>query len=140
MQQFEQIYHAKQKTIVAYFQAGGKISLGTDHFSNGNYLAGFGAHRELDAFVRSGIPPVDAIRIGTINGATALGIEKDHGSIDVGKSADLFVITGNPLENIRHTRSVETVVRAGRVHSTAELLESIKGKLGPASEDEARDW
>ncbi len=140
VQQFEQIYQAKQKTIAAFYQAGGKISLGTDHFSNGNYLAGFGAHRELDAFVRSGIPPVDAIRIGTINGAMALGIEKDHGSIDVGKSADLFVITGNPLENIRNTRNVETVIRAGRVHSAAGLLEGIRGKLGPASVDEAENW
>ena len=75
MELFERIYLAKQKTIVEFWKAGGRITLGTDHFSNGNFLPGFGAHREMDALVRSGIPTGQVIKIATINGAKALGIE-----------------------------------------------------------------
>ena len=137
---FEEIYLAKQKTIGEFFQAGGRICLGTDHFSDGTYLPGFGAHRELDALVRSGIPAGDAILIGTINGAKALGIDKEHGSIEVGKSADLFIINGNPLKNIRHTRNVDQVMTRGKIYRASKLLDTVKGRLGPANDEEAKDW
>lgn len=140
VQQFEQIYQAKQKTISAFHEAGGKITLGTDHFSDGEYLPGFGVHRELDALVRNGIPAADAIRIATINGAKALGIDADHGSIEPGKSADLFVITGDPLEQIRRTRNVQWVMTRGRLYDSQALLESVRGKLGPQDESEMGAW
>lgn len=140
MMQFDAIYRAKLKTIAAYHKAGGKITLGTDHFSNGNFLPGFGYHRELDALVRAGIAPADAIRIGTINGAKAMKIEADHGSIDLGKSGDLCVVTGSPLQNIRNTRNVTKVVRAGVVYDSKQLLDSVKGKLGPKDKSETRAW
>ena len=140
MELFEKIYRAKQKTIFAFWKAGGRITMGTDHFSNGNYLPGFGAHRELDALVRSGIPAGQALRIGTINGAQALGIDDKHGSIEVGKSADLFVVRGNPLQDIRRTRQVQQVMTRGSLHKASDLLNSIKGSLGPKNESEAGDW
>ncbi len=140
MMQFDAIYRAKLKTIAAYHEAGGKVTLGTDHFSNGNYLPGFGYHRELDALVRAGISPADAIRIGTINGARAMKIDANHGSIEVGKSADLCIITGNPLSSIRNTRNVRKVVRAGNVYDSKRLLDSVRGKLGPKDESEERAW
>jgi imidazolonepropionase-like amidohydrolase len=137
---FEKIYQVKQKTIRAFYEAGGKITLGTDHFSDGSFLPGFGVHRELDALVRSGIPPVDAIRIATINGARALGIDKNHGSLETGKSADLYVVSGNPLKNIRNTRNGKIVVRAGKVYQCDSLLRGVQGKLGPHSEQEIEGW
>ena len=137
---FEKIYQVKQKTIKAFYDAGGKITLGTDHFSDGSYLPGFGIHRELDAFVRSGIQPVDAIRIGTINGAKAMGIDKDHGSIVPGKFGDLYVIKGNPLKQIRNTRNGLWVVKQGVQYSCQELMKSARGKLGPNNDEEAKDW
>ncbi len=140
MEVFEKIYAAKQKTISAFHEAGGKLSMGTDHVSNGTYLPGFGAHRELDAFARNGIPAADVLLIGTINGARALKIDKDYGSIETGKVADLFVVKGNPLEKIRNTRNVEFVMRAGKIHQASELLDSVKGKLGPANEAETEAW
>lgn len=140
MMQFDAIYRAKLKTIAAFHEAGGLISLGTDHFSNGEFLPGFGFHRELDALVRGGIPESDAIRIGTINGARAMKIEKDHGSIEPGKVADLCIVTGNPLTNIRNTRNVNKVVRGGTVHDSQQLLDSVRGKLGPKDESEKAAW
>ena len=140
MQVFEDIYLAKQKTISAFFETGGKLSLGTDHVSDGRWLPGFGVHRELDAYVRNGIPEADAILIGTINGAKTLRIDNQFGTIEKEKIADLVIVEGNPLENIRNTRNVLQVVRAGKVHEAAKLLDSVKGKLGPKDESEVDDW
>lgn len=140
MMKFDAIYRAKLKTIAAYHKAGGKITTGTDHFSSGEFLPGFGFHRELDALSRAGIPNADVLRIGTINGATAMKLEADHGSIAVGKVADLCIIEGDPLKNIRNTRNVTKVVRAGVVHDSKQLLESVRGKLGPKDESEASRW
>lgn len=137
---FQKIYDAKLKTIAAFFEAGGTITLGSDHVSDGTFLPGFGAHRELDALVRAGIPAADAINIGSINGARALGIDADYGSLEVGKVADLFVVSGNPIERIRNTRNVKYVMRAGKLHQPENLYESVKGKLGPKDRSEVGDW
>lgn len=140
MERFQKIFEAKQTTIDDFFRAGGTISLGTDHFSDGSYLPGFGAHREMHVLNASGIPAADVIRIATINGARALGIEKDHGSITVGKSGDLCIVQGNPLDDIKNTRQVRHVVRSGMVYDPAKLLADCVGKLGPSNDKEAEDW
>lgn len=140
MEIYQRVYRAKQKTIADFHNAGGTITLGTDHVSNGNHLPGFGVHRELDALVRNGISAADALKIATINGARALKIDDDHGSLEIGKVADLVVIRGNPLEQIRNTRNVQTVVRAGEVYDAAELLSRVEGKLGPKSKEQESAW
>ena len=137
---YQRIYDAKLKTIADFHKAGGTITLGTDHVSNGNHLPGFGIHREIDALVRGGIPASDAIKIATINGARALKIDKDHGSIEKGKFADLLIVTGNPIDNIRNTRNVKTVIKQGQAYDSAELLKSVEGKLGPKNKNEEGDW
>jgi imidazolonepropionase-like amidohydrolase len=141
-EQFERIYWTKRKEVRAFYDSGGGpwISLGTDHPSWGEFLSGFGSHRELHALVLSGIPPAAAIRIGTINGARALNVASKLGTLEAGKYADLFVVRGNPLQDIRSTRNVRLVMKAGQVHDAAELLASVKGKLGPASAADDRVW
>jgi imidazolonepropionase-like amidohydrolase len=142
MEQFERIYWVKRKEIQAFYNAGGRhlITLGTDHPSWGEFLSGFGAHRELHVLTLAGIPPADALKIGTINGARALNVASKLGTIEAGKFADLFVVRGNPLEDIRHTRNVRWVMKAGVLHSALDLLESAKGRMGPASADEEKRW
>ncbi|GAB5405625.1 MAG: amidohydrolase family protein [Aureliella sp.] len=140
MEIYQRIYQAKQQTIRAFYEAGGMITLGTDHVSDGNHVAGFGIHREIDALVRNGIPERDAIRIATINGAKALKIDADHGSITLGKFADCVIVRCNPLENIRNTRNVLKVIRAGEVYDAAELLDSVRGKIGPTSKEDESNW
>jgi imidazolonepropionase-like amidohydrolase len=140
MEIYQRIYRVKQTTIEPFHAAGGLITLGTDHVSNGNHLPGFGIHREMDVMVRSGISPSETLKIATINGAKALKIDQDHGSIETGKSADLVILKGNPLENIRNTRNISHVVKTGVIHDPAKLLASVKGKIGPADEDQESDW
>lgn len=113
------------------------ITLGTDHPSTGEFIAGFSSHRELQAFVLAGIPNAAAIKIATINGARALNVSNKLGSIEPGKFADLFIIRGNPLVKIRNTRNVHTVVKAGQVYETKALFKSVEGKMGPKSEADA---
>ena len=131
IEQFDRIYHVKHKTLKRFYDAGGLITLGTDHVSSGEYLAGFATHRELHAFVRTGIRPADALKMATINGAQALNVSDKLGTIEAGKFADLFIIKGNPVADIRSTRHVHTVIRAGIVYNSGDLLKSVEGTMGP---------
>ncbi|MDA7859072.1 amidohydrolase family protein [Mariniblastus sp.] len=140
MEIYQRIYRVKQTTIGPFHAAGGLITLGTDHVSNGNHLPGFGIHREMDILVRSGISPSETLKIATINGARALKIDKDHGSIEKNKSGDLVILKANPLENIRNTRKISHVIKAGVIHNPVKLLDSVKGKIGPANQEQESDW
>ena len=126
----------------AFYDAGGGelLTLGTDHNSAGEYLPGFSVHRELHAYVMAGLPPAAALRAGTINGARALGLGDRLGSIEVGKWADLFVVAGNPLEDIQRTRNVRHVIKAGEHYDPATLMESVESSIGPRNESELDDW
>jgi imidazolonepropionase-like amidohydrolase len=138
--QFIRIYMTKKSTIDDFFCAGGTITTGTDHVCDGRYLPGFSIHREMQAMSEAGIPQADVLRIATINGARALGIDKDFGSLEVGKWGDAVILSGNPLADIRNTRNPDFVIRAGHAYRPAELLKSIAGKLGPANDQETADW
>jgi imidazolonepropionase-like amidohydrolase len=139
---FAKVYSVKLQTVKKFYDRGGGdlITLGTDFVSHGKYLAGFSTHREVQAMVFAGISPAAALKIATINGARALGMGDRLGTIEPGKLADLFVVRGNPLDDIRATRNVELVVKSGTVYDSAELLRSVEGKLGPNSAQEAEKW
>lgn len=141
LDQFERIYYVKRRTVKAFHDAGGAdhLTLGTDHPSWGEFFSGFGAHRELHAMVLAGIPPADALRAGTINAARALGVDERLGTVEVGKYADLYVVTGDPLTEITDTRNGHVVIRAGRTYDPEALLRSVRGAMGPEAPDDA-DW
>ena len=141
-EQFERIYWVKRKEVKAFFDAGGGrlITLGTDHPSWGEFLSGFGAHRELHALVLSGIPAAAALKIGTINGARAMNVASTLGTLEAGKIADLFVVRGNPLQDIHNTRNVKLVMKGGELFDAPGLFASVKGKLGPKGPDDEKTW
>jgi len=130
------IYPVKKGTLLRYYEAGGLITVGTDRpLLLDNYLGGgiggFFIHRELAAMVEIGIPAAEVIYFATQQNAEAFRIADRAGSISPGKWGDVMIIKGNPLEDINRTRSVHTVVKAGKVFDSNALLESAKGKLGP---------
>ena len=84
---------------------------------------GLGAHWELWMFAQGGMTELEALRAATWNGAVYLGMEADIGSLEEGKLADLVVLSENPLEDIRNSESVETVVLNGRVYDAGTLDE-----------------
>ena len=136
--QFEQIYWVKQELIKRFYDFGGGdlITLGTDHPSTGEFFSPFSVHRELQVFVKAGIPAAAALKFATINAARALGMDDDLGTIEAGKIADLVILEGNPLEDIRNTRHVRTVFKDGVSYDARELLASVKGKIGPRGPDD----
>lgn len=138
----EKIFKVKMKVIKRYYDAGGLITLGTDRpylkqSFLGYQIGGFAAHREMQLLSEAGIPNMEVIRIATSNGAKAIGMSDRLGTIETGKWADLMIIKNNPIESIKNTRSVHTVIKSGMIYSTGELLDAAKGKLGPVSSD---DW
>ncbi len=137
-----ELYQAMKRSTLAFYRAGGGhlITLGTDLPSDGEFLPGFGAHRELHALVLAGLPPASALRAGTLNGAVALGMDDEIGSVEPGRWADLFVVGGNPLDDIRVTRDVRWVMLAGVRHDPAELLGRARGQIGPRGPEEHADW
>lgn len=141
LEQFKRIYEVKLKEVKRFYDLGGArlITVGTDHPSWGEFLSGFGSHREVQALNLAGIPPAAILKMATINGARAMGLGDRLGSIEAGKLADLFVVRGNPLQDITNTRNVRLVMARGQLHDAAELLASAKGKMGPASAADD-DW
>src|SRR3954469_10620122 len=133
-QQFENIYWTKRKEVKAFYDAGGGdlITLGTDHPSWGEFLTPFSVHRELLSLSLAGIPNAAVLRIATINSAKAMGLGDRLGSIEVGKWADLVVVRGNPLADIRRTRQPRLVIKAGRVDDPGAIMSRGEGKVGPA--------
>jgi imidazolonepropionase-like amidohydrolase len=78
-------------------------------------------HRELAEFVQAGFTPLEAIRAATLGAAQFLGREKESGTVEEGKTADLVLLDANPMENISNTRKILAVVRSGRYLDRAAL-------------------
>jgi imidazolonepropionase-like amidohydrolase len=140
--QFENIYWTKRKEVKAFYDAGGGdlITLGTDHPSWGEFFTPFSVHRELLSLSLSGIPNAAVLRIATINSARAMGLGDRLGTIEAGKWADLVVVRGNPLADIRVTRAPRLVVKAGHLYDPATLMKAVEGKIGPASAADTAAW
>ncbi len=79
---------------------------------------GLAAHWELWSLAQGGMAPIDVIRAGTLNGARGLGLDRDIGSLEVGKLADMVVLDENPLEDIRNTTSIAYTIANGRVYDS----------------------
>ena len=115
---------------VDFFRAGGMLLAGTDPTGGGGVIPGFSDQRAIELLVESGLTPLEAIKVGTLNGATYLGRADRVGSIAVGKQADLVVLDGNPVAQIGDIRKVTLVFKEGVGYDSAKLIASVKGKVG----------
>jgi imidazolonepropionase-like amidohydrolase len=96
-----------------FIKAGAKFSMGTDTGAFLNFQQEDPNAAELMLMVEMGMDPVRAIQAGTRNGAEALGLLKDLGTIENGKLADVIVVAGNPLQNMAAMKRVAYVVKGG---------------------------
>jgi imidazolonepropionase-like amidohydrolase len=80
--------------------------------------------------VEGGFSVVDAIRIATYNGARLLGIDRQIGTIERGKHADLVIVNGNPSQNIHDIRNVHLVFKDGIGYDPARLIADVRGLVG----------
>ena len=95
------------------YQSGVKFALGTDATSDIHGRNGEEFKYMVDIL---GATPMDAITIGTMNAATLLGVEKDFGSVTIGKVADLVAVQGNPLQDVSLLARVTFVMKGGTVY------------------------
>jgi imidazolonepropionase-like amidohydrolase len=114
----------------AFFRAGGLLIAGTDPTGGGGVIAGYSNQRALELLVEAGLSPLEAIRVGTLNGAIYLGRSKVTGSIAPGLQADLLVVDGNPAERIADVRKVTMVFKQGVGYDPQKLIASVQGKVG----------
>src|SRR6185436_18382493 len=117
-------YKKLTELVVPMRRAGVEFLAGTDVL-NPYCFPGFSLHDELELFVGAGLSPMEALQTATLNPARYLGKEKDLGTIEKGKIADLVLLDASPLENIGNTRKIDAVVAGGKLHPKAELQKML---------------
>lgn len=138
-----------------YKNAGGRVATGSDAgFIYGLY--GFSYVRELELLQEAGFHPLEVIQSATINGATLLGLDKEIGSIELGKKADLVIVNENPIANFKvlygtgHefynfttnkkdiTKGIEFTIKDGIVYDAKQLLKDVREMVSARKSDELK--
>jgi imidazolonepropionase-like amidohydrolase len=106
--------------IHALHKAGVPIVPGSD-----TGLVGYGLHRELELYGEAGMTPLEVIQCATIGSARAMNLDRDSGTIEPGKRADMILVEGDPLANISDLRRVVRVIANGRVYDPSRLWQLV---------------
>jgi len=129
-------FDLERATTLAFYKAGVPLMAGTDAEFLGAQ-PGFGLHTELEIFVDLGMKPIDALRAATVTPATVLRIADSVGTIAPGKVADLVLLAADPRTDIRNTRRITGVFRAGRwlpQTKITAMLDSLARSYVPVQE------
>ena len=113
----ERAKQGKERHLKSFESArenGIKMAAGTDTGMPFVYHGSIGL--ELELLVKAGMTEYEAILSATANASEALGMEEEIGTLEVGKTADLIAVSGNPLENIKHIRNVDFIMKEGAVY------------------------
>ncbi|TWI83117.1 imidazolonepropionase-like amidohydrolase [Lacibacter cauensis] len=114
----DHVFQKHAQSVNSVVQQGGLAGIG----SHGQ-LQGLGYHWEVWSVASGGMSNMNALRTATILGATALGLDKELGSIEEGKLADIIIMDANPLQNIRNTNTIRYVIKNGRLYDGNTLDE-----------------
>ncbi len=112
---YREAFRSMLRMLKAQYDAGIPMVAGTDS------MAGFTLARELELWVEAGIPSARVLQTATLGGARVMKLDHEFGSVAPGKLADLIVVDGDPVADIRALRRVETVVKGGVVYSVPAL-------------------
>lgn len=121
----------RKKMVYELWKAGVSLMAGSDS-PEFFLLTGFSIHDELETFVKAGLTPFAALQTATVNTANYLGTIKSKGTVEKNKTADLILLSKNPLVDIRNTRAIEGVFKNGVFYDSEtiqQLLMEAK-KLG----------
>ncbi|MBF5046284.1 amidohydrolase family protein [Aggregicoccus sp. 17bor-14] len=115
----EELNHFNEARVArAFNDRGVSVQLGAH-----GQREGMGAHWELQMFGQGGMKPLQALRAATLEGAQYLGLDRDVGSLEVGKLADLLVLDQNPLEALKNTQSIRYTLANGRLYDAHTMNE-----------------
>lgn len=128
------VYRKSIEVVGLMHQSGVKFLAGTD-VGNPYCFPGFSLHDELELLVEAGLTPIAALQAATINPARFLSKEKDLGTVEKDKIADLVLLEENPLEDIRNTRTINAVVVGGKLIPKAELARMLAAVEAMASKE-----
>jgi hypothetical protein len=150
--QWKENYRLWMTFINEYKNRGGRVTAGSD--SGFIYqLYGFAYIRELELLREAGFHPLEVIRAATLHGAESLGMEKEIGTVEVGKLADFVIVEENPLQNFKvlygtgairldennqpiRVGGVKYTVKDGIVYDAKKLLEDVRAIVDKAKKDE----
>jgi imidazolonepropionase-like amidohydrolase len=107
-------------TLAGLHKAGVTLMAGTDQA-----VPGYSVYREIELYVQAGFTPMEALQAATIVPARVMKVDKESGTVEVGKRADFDVLDANPLEDIHKIRTVHQVVANGILYQSAPLWESV---------------
>lgn len=131
-----------QQFINEFKNRGGRVTTGSDEA----LLFGFSLIREMELLQEAGFSPLEVVRAATLSGAEALGIDKDTGSVEIGKVADLLIVDQNPLENfkvlygtgsiklmedgsVQRIGGVKYTIKEGVIFDAKKLLADVKAMV-----------
>jgi imidazolonepropionase-like amidohydrolase len=114
-----QSFEAFLKITKLLYDNGIRIVPGTDG------MAGFDLQRELELYVKAGIPAEKVLQLSTMGTASYTGKSKESGSIEAGKKADMFLVAGNPVADIANIRKTVLVIKEGILYDPAKLYKAI---------------
>ncbi len=113
-----------------FVMMGGHLMAGTDPTGDGRVIPGYADRHVLELLTEAGFSFSEAVRICSLNAAVYLGIEKETGTVAVGKKADLVLIGGDPETQISAVRNTEIVFKNGVGFDSKKLFESLRGTVG----------
>ena len=114
------VWDSFQKLVKVMYDNGITIVAGTDQG-----FPGYSLDRELELYVKAGLTPMQAIRTATITPASVMKMDKETGSVEVGKKADIIIVDGDPLTTIRDIRKVTTVIKGGKIYDPGMLRKLV---------------
>ena len=116
----EKAFQKEVEIVGAMHKAGIPIVAGTDQT-----VPGYSLYREIELYVQAGFTPMEAIQAATIVPARVMGVDKELGTVEPGKRADLIILDANPLESIHNIRTVKFVITNGTLYNCGELWSSV---------------
>ncbi|MGN8071807.1 amidohydrolase family protein [Mucilaginibacter sp. 22184] len=117
---FKPLFASLKQAVKKLYDAGVPIVAGTDMG-----FPGYSLDRELELYVEAGLTPAQAIKTATIIPAAVMKMDKQTGSVEAGKQADLVIIDGDPVKNIRDIRNVSVVIKGGRIYDPVKLHQMV---------------
>jgi imidazolonepropionase-like amidohydrolase len=115
-----QAFEKEVAAVGALYRAGVTVVAGTDQA-----VPGYSLYREIELYAQAGFTPMEAIRAATAVPARVMGFDKQLGTVEVGKQADLILLDANPLDDIHNIRKVRSVITGGKMYNCAELWHSV---------------